>query len=841
MKGKEKVLGIINFINIKVWLALSLMVVVQAIVAQSTTLIGRVTDAANQQPLEFATVHFANSNTATLTDSAGAFALTSKSPETAVEVSVLGYKTKTILISSIKNRNEVSVELVPAAFQLSEVLIKPGKRKKREIDTAALYLLRQVQEHKADNNPKGIPGYYLHEHNKLIISLLNVPGKFVNGKFIRPFRFFFDAPDTTASGKKFYPLLIQEEYNETYHRAAPMLHRKVIYYRKISGLPKNGIANLIANQFDVIDIYENVYIIAGKSFTSPFSPAAQLTYAYHIIDTVRQGNDVSYTLHFVAKNKATVAIKGVAVIDSATWGIRSVNFKPNENANVNFLTDYTIQQTFEHFANRWLLKEETISSIGNLLEKQKMLSVYITKHTARNSITADFIIPDSVSRANDNIFVKGIYKQKRAFIDSTRISPLNAAEEHIYQAFDSAKSVPAYRRLKWAGHLLTSGYMQAGPIEFGKLQEVVSRNAVEGYRLKLVMRTNEIMTDKVWLYSHVAYGFSDKKWKYELNAHFMLPAKYDRWHALSISNKNDMILLGQENPLLGFDNVLTILSPNKLNRVIRTSVKAITYERDWFKGLSSTINFNHTEYYSSPGNYTFQRELANGSFLQIPQFGTNELSADLRYCKTEQYLEKYGTRLFIPSKAPSFTFRYSLGFKGLFHGNYNYHKFEFQLRHVWQMPVVGYAYVNLKAGYMLGQVPYTSAFISSSNRGIIKDDLSFQLTKPFEFVNDKYVQFWYEHHFEGLLFNQIPYIKKLKLREFISVKALWGGYSKSNQKLLELLPETHFASAMPYVEVGFGVENILKIFQLHFVWRATYRDTPGAQNFGIKLGIKPSF
>ncbi|MDB5284403.1 MAG: TonB-linked outer membrane protein SusC/RagA family [Bacteroidota bacterium] len=807
---------------------------------QVTRISGRIIDGSNKQPIEFASIRFSNSNNGNITDSLGRFAIFSNKPEAGIEISALGYKTRKIAVASIKNQSDFLVEMSVTAIDVKEVLVKPAKRKKREIDTAALYLLKQVQEHKDENNSKGIPNYHFYESTKLVMSLLNVPDKFADSKAIRPFRFFLDAPDTTENGRKYNPLLLQEEYNETYHRASPKLNRKVIYYRKISGLKKNFFANLVANQFVVIDIYENVYIIAGKSFPAPFSPGARLTYAFHIIDTTRNGNDVLYKINYVAKNSADVALKGYAIIDSATWGIKAISFKPNENSNINFLTDYSITQSFERFEGHWLLTGETLAAVGNLLEKQKKLSVYITKQTARDSIKANYPIPDSVQRAKEDLIVKGAFKKPRSFIDSVRIVPLDKAEQHIYAAFDTARTVPAYKRLKWVANLLIFGNVKAGPLEFGRLDQVVSQNAVEGYRVKLGIRTNELMSDKFWLYSHAAYGFTDKKWKYEVDARFILPGKYNRWHSLALLNKNDMVLLGQENTLLPFDNILTILSPNHLNRVLHTSLHGITYEGDWFKGLSSVMKFTRSQFYSEPGQYTFQYTDNNGVLTNIHRFGTTELSTNLRYSKTDQYTESYGSRYFISSKQPNFTFTYSLGFKSPIGGDYTYHKFEFQFKHVWQVPILGYAYINLKAGYMLGQVPYTAAFTSSSNISFFKDESSFQLTKPFEFVNDRYLMFWYEHHFEGLLFNQIPYIKKLKLREFVSVKALWGDYSKSNQALVGILPETHVAAPVPYIEVGAGIENILKIFQLNFFWRATYRDV-GAANFGVKLGIRPSF
>ena len=260
--------------------------------AQQMHISGKVTDAASSEPLGFANLMFKNSGIGSFTDSLGYFDISSPNQETVIEVTTVGYKSKTIKLKGTSTLN-MTVALSPLSVELNEVIIKPSKKKKRQIDTVALYVLHQVQEHKAENNPKRIPNYYLHEHNKLIISLLNVPEKFINGSIIRPFKFFFEKRDTTESGKEFVPLLIQEEYNETYHRAAPGLDRKVVYYRRMSGLPKNYIANLVANQFQAIDIYDNVYIIAGKSFTSPFAPNARLTYSYHILDTIRQGSAVS--------------------------------------------------------------------------------------------------------------------------------------------------------------------------------------------------------------------------------------------------------------------------------------------------------------------------------------------------------------------------------------------------------------------------------------------------------------------------------------------------------------------------------------------------------------------
>ncbi|CAK9253487.1 unnamed protein product [Sphagnum jensenii] len=343
---------------------------------------------------------------------------------------------------------------------------------------------------------------------------------------------------------------------------------------------------------------------------------------------------------------------------------------------------------------------------------------------------------------------------------------------------------------------------------------MLSHNSVEGYRVRMGMFTNDLFSEKVYLYGHAAYGFLDRKWKYEGDAHFMLPTHSNRWHALTLTSKDDMIQLGQENPMLSSDNLLTLLSVRARDtRVMHLRLESVTYERDWFKGLSSNIALSYKHFYTIPGVFNFEQTEPDGSIKDINGISTTEFMGELRYSKDDQYIESYSYRFFVPTTKPSFTFRYTWGIKNPLIGDYGYEKFQGIIKDIIYMPVIGYGKLNVTAGYIAGGVPYPLAFISSSNTSFLKDEFSFQLTNPFEFASDKYVSFWYEQHFEGLLFNHIPYLRLLKLREFISFKALYGDFATSNQQLMSLPDGTHTAAKMPYMEVGFGLENIFKIIQ----------------------------
>jgi hypothetical protein len=110
----------------------------------------------------------------------------------------------------------------------------------------------------------------------------------------------------------------------------------------------------------------------------------------------------------------------------------------------------------------------------------------------------------------------------------------------------------------------------------------------------------------------------------------------------------------------------------------------------------------------------------------------------------------------------------------------------------------------------------------------------------YEFVSDRYASLSLTHHFEGLFFDRIPILRKLKLREVISGKALIGGLQEKNRQEMMLLEETRTLNE-PFVELSAGVENILSFIRIDGVWRLTYRDRPDISTFGFRGTVQFGF
>ena len=113
---------------------------------------------------------------------------------------------------------------------------------------------------------------------------------------------------------------------------------------------------------------------------------------------------------------------------------------------------------------------------------------------------------------------------------------------------------------------------------------------------------------------------------------------------------------------------------------------------------------------------------------------------------------------------------------------------------------------------------------------------------PFEFVSDQHLSAMVNHNFNGMLFNGIPIIKKLHLRSFIFAKGVYGTLRDSHQKMVSLpLGLSALSKKEPYLEVGFGIENIFHIIRLDFIWRLTNNSAIDVQQFGVTFDIVPTF
>ncbi len=165
---------------------------------------------------------------------------------------------------------------------------------------------------------------------------------------------------------------------------------------------------------------------------------------------------------------------------------------------------------------------------------------------------------------------------------------------------------------------------------------------------------------------------------------------------------------------------------------------------------------------------------------------------------------------------------------------------------------LGFTDVVVEGGYINGNVPFPLLAIHRANQTYSYQLQSYNLMNFLEFVSDRYVSLNVDHYFNGFFFNKIPLIKKLKWREVVTGKLLYGSIRDTNDPRYnssaylfpltkEGQPATYSLEKEPYLEGSVGIANIFNFFRLDIVKRFSYLDHPEISKWGIRGRFKFDF
>ena len=157
----------------------------------------------------------------------------------------------------------------------------------------------------------------------------------------------------------------------------------------------------------------------------------------------------------------------------------------------------------------------------------------------------------------------------------------------------------------------------------------------------------------------------------------------------------------------------------------------------------------------------------------------------------------------------------------------------------------GHIDARFHTGMVWNRVPLPMLFTPQSNYSLYLSPNTFTLMQPMEFVADQWVALHLTYYLKGWILNRIPLINKLKLREVLSFSGIYGSLTpKNNPRFghvgLYAFPNgTNLFTTIPYIEVGVGVENILRCIRIDYVRRLTYTEGLSSGNRGgLRIGFR---
>ncbi len=799
---------------------------------------GRVLDAKTKAPISYANIYIKGSTIGTTTNDTGYYQLTIYTAFDSLSAALLGYEEVTQPIKK-QSKQRINFYLNESQSMLAEAVIVARKESLED------YLIRRILENKDKNDKKHLQNYSYESYNKIELDVKNLSDKFMDKKIFKPFKFVFKNIDSTSEEEPFLPILLSESISDFYYSDKFNKKREVVKASKMSGVSDASFNEFLSVTYQDINVYDNAYTIIGKQFISPIANSCKSFYKYKVVDTLVLDNVVHYKMIFEPKTKGDNTFFGSFIVSENNYAIKNIQLRMAPHVNINFVKRIEVSQDYDFVgAETWMI------SGNQLLVEFKPLEKTPAIITRKNTIYKNFRInsrynDSMISRLKEEVTINdNEVKKDQAFWDTSRFVQLTKNEAAVYHIIDTLKTVPAYKTYVDIIHTLLTGYFPVGPVELGPVLNTFSVNKLEGWRFGFGLRTNEKMCKWAQLSGHIAYALKDKRVKGDIAAQFLI-TKYPR-QIIGASFIHDVSELSRTSDLLASDNLLNIIIQRKkpVYRLLYYDLGKVNYSIEYKQGFSMGVALQNRRIEQGlvPFQYLYKnKDAVLDTFKTLRE---TELVFNARFAIGERFVNK--NSLFRRSinyyKIPVIQLEYVWGMKRFLGSQFNYHKLTLSYAQTIPIRTIGRLEINVQAGKVFGTVPFLLSEVHDGNQTYAFSNTAFNVMNDYEYWSDRYLQWNFSHHFDGFFLNRIPGIRKLKLREVIHTRGVWGNVTTKNKAFNEL--NSSFIKPLgkvPYVEVGFGIENILKFLRWDVMWRVTHRNEPKTYNWMMTFGFNFNF
>lgn len=848
----------------KISFVIVFMLIVLCGEAQNTIVKGVVTDSITGDCLPYVSVLFEGTTIGSTTDNDGRFSISTSSKARTLLVSYLGYAEKKLNVTPGKT-NTLNIKLVPSSINLSEVVIKPKKEKYTKKENPAVVFVRNVIAAKESNDPRNHDYFSYNQYEKMVFAMndFQPKPKKANAKAGK-FDFLVDYVDTLELGRTILPVSEKEKIESVFYRKDPKSEKRVIKGMKSAGIDeifsRDGIQQFLGEVFREVDIFKNDIPLFLNRFVSPLSTMGPNFYKYYLLDTLEINNKKCVDLGFVPFTSETFGFTGhLYVTLDSTYFVERVKLNVPKDINLNFVSGMSIEQTFSRTADgtRMITKDD-IHVDFKLSEKSKgMYAQRLCIYSDQSFETpADGLV---FKEAAPVVTLKDAYKQTDDFWVINRPDEVGERKHNtVEKLMTKLRSIPLFYVTEKVVSILVSGYIPTNKdplkskFEFGPMNTTVSGNALEGARFRVGGTTTTAFSDRLFVDGYAAYGTKDEKLKYDAIVEYSFNDKKEYRvefpvHSIRAEYSYDVNQLGQQYMYTSKDNMFLAWKRQRDTRITYLRNAELTYYREHYNGLSYGAVLRNLREYATE-YVAFNRINENGTVTPQKDYSMSELELKVRYAPNEKYYQTRNFRYPVTLDAPVFTLNHTMAKEGLLGSSYDYNRTELGIQKRFWFSAYGYVDIIAKGGKVWNKAPYPLLILPNANLSYTVQPESYTCMNAMEFINDEYVSWDVTYFMNGLLLNRLPLIKKLKWREVLSFRGLYGHLTDKNNPMLagneglyEFPVGSYAMNNTPYMEAGVGIENIFKFLRLDYVWRLTYRDHPNIQTKGVRFSMRLTF
>ena len=817
--------------------------------AVETIIVGEIVNETTGEAIPNVNIHFRGTKIGTSSDANGAYALrVDMQAKAQLVFSAVGYYTQRFEIEP-GSMAGLQVSMREKVATLTEVVIAPN-------ENPALAILRQVREHRKENDRTLHADLTTDVKREQTLYVSHIGKRQLRRALWRSLQAGMIAQEDST-----YILPLYRE-TQTYRLNGKEMTPANDQRTQALILTSTDYSALIGSEGN-LNFYAPSVSLMKHAFLSPLAPSGNLYYRYYLDEDLSvspkdglsaEGGPYSVSpkdglvrIAFRTRNPFYATFNGEMVIDTTTFALRAINaYVPAEVA-VNYVNTLHVSQTLLPDGP---IADEHISALLDVnIKSEKAGTVFPTL-----LLTTTLRNPDAAVVRDHGMTELRDYDSSSAAPDS---------------AFAELDSLPIIRTAKWFATIATTGYIPTGSfLDIGHIEEILQVNHHEGVHLGLPFRTNEKMSKIVSLEASVGYGIKDRRAKGLGRISVNLPTL--RRNILQLeyhdryvwSEVDDFDRLMRENSM-GWRNFdFTSYAFEALHRdkkCVNTAIRQRQLQFHWFAdwtsflethayvrvgnqpadigGQNSEVRIQNSEFRGQNSDINYQ------SLSLIARFSWGERKYDGYFLRRYAYSSKYPV-LYVGlegghwsptgTKSADLTAQRSNSANGLSAEGGLFTHMRMMLTQHANLGMGGTLTYVVQGGAIFGKVPPTLLWHANANQGYAYDPYRFTMLHGYELMADKYVALHAEWNGQGILFNLIPGIRWLHLRELVEGKIAYGYLSEIHNSQITNVKSPHNF----YAEVGVGLGNILRVCDLYSVWGYT-KDTrwQWAMRFRIHLGL----
>ena len=821
-----------------------------------------VIDAQTQDTIAYANATYRSLKIAISADQKGQFTIARHDGEL-LEITSVGYKPRKIKITE-KTPNELLITLIATSKQLDGVVVKAKRRHRySRKDNPAVELMRRVIAAKQMTDLTNHDFYQYDKYQKVTMALNNITqaqletGMFKNLPWLKE-----QVEMCPYNNKLILPISVDETVTQHIYRKSPKDEKDIIKGQSTKGISQliqtgEAMNTIIKDLFKDIDLYDDQIELLQARFPSPIGSTAISFYHFYIDDTLKVGDDECIRLQFMPANQQDFGFRGeLYVLNDSSLHVRKCDMQLPAGTGVNFVAAMKFKQEYSKLPNgQWALTtDDMMAELEIVSMLQQML---IIRTTGLQNYSFEPIEPSLFKGKAKKKYDSHAKMRDDSFWEEHRTTALSKSEHGMGDFIKRMGRTKGFKTVMFVFKTFIENFVETGSentpskVDIGPVNTFISKNYTDGIRLRASARTTANLSPHWFAEGYYAYGTKSKshyygsKITYSFNKPEYQPTEFPI-RTLSFESYRDLESPSDKYLVHNKDNIFMTFRPVKVEKLYLFNRQRLGFQWETDYGLSTQLKLN-TESNRPMGKLIYER--MDGSFVDKVRMTSFTLGFDYR--PGQSYINSKQRRIEVNLDAPQFTLTHTIGLKNVLGSQFTYNLTEFSAyKRLW-LGSWGNFDMRLMAGAQWNKVPYHLLIMPPVNTSLFEHQGSFNLMENMEFLNDRFAQFNLAWNLEGKIFNRIPLVKKLKWREYVAFKGMWGHLTDKNNPLLpqnvadtELykFPEgTNVMTNTPYLELVLGIHNIFRMLEIDYVRRLTYTNLPGISKHGIRLGFNVVF